>query len=79
MIETYNEWHPKKNRHFLGLLAGIGMGLVMGAILAGISIALKAEYTYLMLLGIALVGFIVSRFVPNKSVMVAITGGLLVP
>lgn len=75
MIETCNGT-PKENRHVLGLLAGIGIGLVVGAILAGISIVLETEVLGVVIGGLVLVGLVVSRFLPNKSVMGFITRAL---
>jgi len=68
--------NPQTNRHLLGLLAGIGTGIVVGLILAGVGILIKSESTFVVLLGLMLVGFVVSRLVPNKSAMGIITGGL---
>lgn len=66
----------QKNKHFLGFLAGAGTGVVVGGILAAIGIYAEQEFMLLIILGLILVGYVVSRFVPNKSVMGAITGGL---
>ena len=67
---------PQKNRHFLGLLAGVGTGAVVGSILAFISIAVGHDLMFPLILGLMLVGYVVSRLVPNKSPMGAITGAL---
>lgn len=66
----------QKNKHFLGLLAGLGCGTIVGGILALISIYAEQEFMLPIILGLMLVGYVVSRFVPNKSVMGAITGAL---
>lgn len=71
-----NNTDSRKNRHLLGLLAGLGLGLVFGALLAGLSILIKSEITALVLLGVVLVGYVVTRFIPNKSAMGVITGAL---
>ena len=75
IFET-GENRPQKNRHFLGLLAGIGTGIVVGLILAGIGALLKSEFLILVLLGLIVVGIVVSKLVPNQSAMGAITGVL---
>lgn len=75
ILET-GENKPQNNRHLLGMLAGIGTGIVVGLILAGIGALFQDEYTLVVILGLMLVGFVVSRLVPNKSAMGAITGGL---
>lgn len=71
-----NGTDSKKNQHFLGLLAGMGTGIVAGLIMAGIGALAEEEYTIVVLLCLMAVGFVVSRLVPNKSAMGAITGGL---
>lgn len=68
--------NQQKNRHFLGLMAGMGTGVVAGLIMAGVGALLKEESMLVVVLCLALVGFVVSRLVPNKSAMGAITGGL---
>jgi len=73
ILET-NDSKPSKNKHGLALLAGIGVGLVMGAIVAAISIALETEIG--VWIGLIAVAFVVSRFAPNQSGMGAITGAL---
>ena len=69
-----NSQNSKKNNHFGGLLAGIGVGILSGGILAAIAIGLEQEISILNYIALGLVGFVVSRFVPNKSAMGAITG-----
>lgn len=78
MSETLGEGNTtsKKNNHIGGLFAGIGVGLVSGGILAAIAIGLEQEISILNYAAIALVGYVVSRFVPNKSAMGATTGAL---
>lgn len=71
-----NNTIPKKNNHILGLLAGIGVGIVVAILLAVITILVKAEYYVLDICAILVVGYIISRFVPNKSGMGFITGAL---
>ena len=67
---------PQNNKHILGLLAGIGTGIVAGLILAALAALLESEITILVVAGLVLVGYVVSRLVPNQSAMGAITGGL---
>ena len=78
MSETFREGsnNSKKNNHFLGLIGGIGTGIVAGLIMAGIGVLFEDEYTLVVILCLMGVGYVVSRFVPNKSPMGAITGGL---
>lgn len=66
----------RKNNHFLGLLAGIGVGIMTAIVLAVITILLESEYIYLDIIAILAVGYVVSRFVPNKSGMGIITGAI---
>lgn len=66
----------KKNNHFFGLLAGIGVGIVAAIILAVLSMLLETEYLFLDICAIVLVGYVISRFVPNQSGMGFITGAL---
>lgn len=72
----YFKEESPKNKYFRGLIAGVGVGLIVGGILAGISIMIKTEIMYLIIVGLALVGFIVSRFLPNKSAMGIVIGAL---
>ena len=74
-VNTSNQ-KPQKNRHFLGLLAGIGVGLVVGLILAGVGAIFEREIMLVVILGLAAVGYVVAQLVPNKSPMGAITGAL---
>ena len=71
-----NSNSSQTKKHFLGLLAGVGVGAIVGGILALISIIAEQEFSLPIILGLMLVGYVVSRLVPNKSPMGAITGAL---
>lgn len=71
-----NDNEPRKNRHLLALLSGLGIGLLIGIIIAVLSIVFKREISILVYIGIGLVGITVNKFAPNKSLMGFITGAI---
>ncbi len=71
-----NNNSSRKNNHFLGLLAGVGVGIAAAVVLAVITILLEAEYYILDIIAILAVGYVISRFVPNESGMGFITGAI---
>lgn len=66
----------QSNHHMKGLFAGLGIGLVVGLVMAFITYAAESEYLAVDIIGLILVGLGVTYFVPNKSVMGAVTGGV---
>ena len=66
-----------KTDYMMALLAGLGVTIIVAAILAGIGIATGTEYVLVLGLGAAIVGTIVKRFVPQQSIGGALIGGVL--
>ena len=65
--------------YIMALLAGLGVSVIVAAILAVIGIATESEYAVVLGIGAAIVGCVVRRFVPPQSIGGALIGALLCP
>lgn len=69
----------KDPQYGMAILAGIGAAVLIAIILAVLAIALESEYSFAVVLGEVLVGFIVRNFVPEHSIGGAIIGAIVCP
>jgi hypothetical protein len=70
---------PKKPQYLTAFLAGLGVSVVVAIALAAIGIWLESEFILVLIIGAVLVGIVIHKFVPNKSIGGAILGAILCP
>lgn len=77
--ENNSNQEQKKPQFGMALLAGLGAAVIVAIILAVIGIVTCSEYYIALILGGALVGFVIKRFVPAHSIGGAVIGAVLCP
>ena len=79
-IDMQNDEEPDKKPQFLmAFLAGLGTSVIVGAILALLGMWLEAEYMLALCIGAIIVGLVITKFVPHKSIGGALIGMILCP
>lgn len=74
-----NTPYPQRPQYLTAFLAGLGVSVVVAIALAAIGIWLETEYIIALIIGAVLVGVVIHKFVPSKSIGGAILGAILCP
>ncbi len=69
----------KELNYLMAVLAGLGVSIIVAIVLAAIGIWLESEFAIVLIIGAILVGAVIHKFVPNKSIAGAIIGAILCP
>lgn len=78
-IETVPEVKKTYSRPLAALGAGLVTSVIVAIIWSIIGMWLEAEYWWVLILGVAIVGAVIHQYIPKKSSVGAVIGAVLCP